>query len=138
MTLGEYIKRYRERMGLSQRAFSQKCDVSHSYIGFLEKGENPTTKEPIKPSLVNLHKIANAMEIRLDELLDAVDDMVVKLDCGDEVPGSRVKNVLSKEADGMEAFLIHIYRDMKPDGQQRLIEQATLLYSAYKKDEVQI
>lgn len=137
MKLGEYIKRYRMRMGLSQRAFSQKCNVSHSYIGFLEKGENPTTKEPIKPSLAKLHKIANAMGIRLDELLDAVDDMVVELDCGDEVPGSRVKKVLSKEADGLEEYLLHVYRDMKPDGQQRLIEQATLLHSVYKKEEVQ-
>lgn len=137
MTLGEYIKAYRTRMGLSQRAFSQRCNVSHAYIGFLEKGVNPSTGKPINPTLVQLHNIADAMEIRLDELLDSVDDMIVKLDSGDEIQGSRVQKVLEKEAEGMEAFLLHIYRDLKPEGQQRLIEQATMLYGVYKKEEVQ-
>lgn len=135
MTLGEYLKNYRKRMGLSQRAFAQKCGVSHAYIGFLESGTNPSTGEPIKPSLVNLHKIAHAMEIRLEEMLSAVDDMAVTLDNGETVPGERIERALSREADNMEAFLVQLYRDMKPDGQQRLIEQATMLYNVYKKEE---
>jgi transcriptional regulator with XRE-family HTH domain len=138
MTLGEYIKAYRTRMGLSQRSFSQKCKVSHAYIGFLEKGVNPSTGKPINPTLVQLHNIAYAMGIRLDELLDAVDDMVVKLDTGDEVPGDRVQKVLKKEAEGTEFLLLQIYRELKPEGQQRLIEQATMLYGVYKKDGVMI
>lgn len=136
MTLGEYLKNYRDRMKLSQRAFAQRCDVSHAYIGFLESGVNPSTGEPIKPSLVNLHKIAKGMEIRLEELLAAVDDMAVTLDNGETIPGERIERTLTREAEGMEDFLIHLYRDMKPDGQQRLIEQATMLYGKYKKEEI--
>ena len=136
MTLGEYLKDYRKRMKLSQRALALKCDVSHSYIGFLESGINPTTKEPIKPSLVNLHKLANGMGIRLDELLASVDDMAVTLDNGEAIPGERIERTLTREAEGMEDFLLHLYRDMKPDGQQRLIEQATMLYGKYKKEEI--
>lgn len=134
MTLGEYLKEYRKRMQLSQRALAMKCSVSHAYIGFLEKGVNPTTGEPLKPSLVNLHKIANGMGIRLDELLSAVDDMIITLDSGEPVPGERIANALEAEADALETFLLTVYRDMKPEGQQRLIEQATMLYEKYRKE----
>lgn len=135
MTLGDYLKNYRERMKLSQRAFALKCNVSHAYIGFLESGVNPTTKEPIKPSLVNLHKIANGMGIRLEELLASVDDMAVTLDGGESIPGEQIERTLSKEASTVEEYLLRVYRDMNPDGQQRLIEQATMLYEKYKKEE---
>ena len=136
MTLGEFLKNYRKRMSLSQRDLAMRCNVSHSYIGFLESGKNPSTGEPIKPSLVNLHKIANGMEIRLDELLSSIDDMTVTLDTGDTIPSDRIEHVLSKEQDDLESFLVLLFRDMKPDGRQRLLEQATMLYDKYKKEDV--
>lgn len=137
MTLGEYLKEYRKRMRMSQRSLAQKCAVSHAYIGFLEKGINPSTGEPIKPSLVNLHKIANGMEIRLEELLSSIDDMTVTLDNGEAVPGEQIEKALESEVDAIETFLLTVYRDMIPEGQQRLIELATMLYGKYKKEEAE-
>lgn len=134
MTLGEYLKNYRKRMGLSQRAFAQRCNVSHAYIGFLESGVNPTTGEPIKPSLANLHKIANAMEIRLDELISAVDEMTVTLDVGETTQSKTLGETLSQEEESIEMAMIQMYRGMKPDGRQRLVEQAVMLYEKYKKE----
>jgi transcriptional regulator with XRE-family HTH domain len=135
MTLGKYLKEYRKRMQLSQRALAVRCNVSHAYIGFLEKGVNPATGEPLKPSLANLHKIANGMGVRLDELLSAVDDMIITLDSGESVPGEQVEKALETEADTLENFLLMVYRDMNPDGQQRLNEQAAMLYEKYRKEE---
>lgn len=133
MTLGEYLKSYRKRMGLSQRAFAQKCNVSHAYIGFLEKGVNPSTGEPIKPTLNNLHKIANGMEVPLDDIISLVDSVI--LDTGDPIESDQIERVLIREQDSLENYLIQLYRDMKPDGKQRLLEQAAILYEKYKKED---
>ena len=50
MTLGEYVKAYREEHGLSQRGFAKLVGLSNTYISYLEKesnyrglGNNPTT-----------------------------------------------------------------------------------------------
>ena len=51
MTLGEYIKRYRKEHDLSQRQFAAQCGLSNGYISMLERGENPKTHKPIKPTL---------------------------------------------------------------------------------------
>ena len=49
MTLGEYVKSYREEHGLSQRGFARLTGLSNTYISYLEKesnyrglGNNPT------------------------------------------------------------------------------------------------
>ena len=69
MTLVEIIKQYRQEHGLSQRQFAAQCGVSNGYISMLERGENPKTGEPIRPSLVQLRRIAKGMGMTLDELL---------------------------------------------------------------------
>lgn len=82
MTLGEYIKAYRDRQFLSQRQFADKAGVSNGYISMLEKGVNPKTGEPITPSMPALFKIATAMGITVSELCANVDDMAVELSGG--------------------------------------------------------
>lgn len=59
MKIGEYIKEYRERMGLSQRKFAAQCDLSNAFINMLEKDENPKTGKPIELSIGKYKKIAN-------------------------------------------------------------------------------
>ncbi len=134
MTLSEYIKQYRKRLGISQRTFAQRCNVSHAYIGFLEKGVNPSTGEPIKPSLRNLYRIAKGMDIRLDELLSSIDDMTVMLEGGESVPTNQLWRTSSSETKSIEDYLLTVYRGMDQDGQQRLIEQASMLYEKYRKE----
>ena len=69
MTLVEIIIKYRRDHHLSQRAFAEKCGVSNGYISMLERGANPKTGEPIRPSLEQLRRIAHGMGMTLDELL---------------------------------------------------------------------
>lgn len=40
MTLGEYVKSYREEHGLSQRGFARLTGLSNTYISYLERGTN--------------------------------------------------------------------------------------------------
>ena len=82
MNLSEYISNYIEAHGLSQRAFAARCGVSHGYISFLIRGENPKTGEPITPQLGRLKLIAAGMGMTLEDLFRAVDDLDVDISDG--------------------------------------------------------
>lgn len=84
MPLSEYIKAYRKRHGLSQRQFANICGLSNGYIAMIERELNPSTGEPITPSLAALKKMASGMGITLAALFAAVDDIPV--DMGEDMP----------------------------------------------------
>lgn len=79
MTIGEFIKAYREKNELSQRQFADKSGVSNGYISMLEKNENPKTGQPLSPSMPVLKKIASAMGMTVNDLCSFVDDMAIDL-----------------------------------------------------------
>lgn len=84
MTLGEFIKSYRSEHGLSQRQFASRCGLSNGHISMIERGENPATGEPIKPTLLALKKIATGMGITMMALFSQVEDIPV--DMRTEIP----------------------------------------------------
>lgn len=53
------------------REISKKTDVSHSYLALLEKGIDPRTKKPIKPSVEILKKLAEVYNYSFEVLMDA-------------------------------------------------------------------
>lgn len=79
MTLGEYIKEYRDKHDLSQRQFAMRCNLSNGYISMLENGSNPQTNRPITASLQAIRAIAKAMDTTISELISIVDDMPVDI-----------------------------------------------------------
>lgn len=79
MTLGDFISKYRADHGLSQRKFAEICGLSNGYVSMLERGFNPNTNKPIIPSLVQLKKIADGMNMTVMRLLDEVEDMPIDL-----------------------------------------------------------
>ena len=74
MRLSEAIRDYRKRTNISQRDFSRKCDLSNTYISFLENEKNPKTGRPLIPTLEQYKKIADGMEISVQELFELLDD----------------------------------------------------------------
>ena len=79
MTLGQYVRQYREEHNLSQRKFAEMCGLSNAYISILEEGKSPKTGKDLIPKIDSLMRIANAMGISLDQLLDTIDDMQVDI-----------------------------------------------------------
>lgn len=75
MTLGDFMRKYRDDHNISQRSFAKACGVSNGYISMIEKGINPKTNEPITPTLPMLRAIASGMGLTTHELLTMVDDM---------------------------------------------------------------
>lgn len=59
---GQSVRRLREEVGYSQEKLAERANLSRSYIGEVERGE-------VVPSLLTLGKIAEALELRLSELI---------------------------------------------------------------------
>lgn len=59
---GERVRELRKLKGLSQEALALACDLDRTYIGGVERGERNI-------SLINIHKIANALSVPPSELL---------------------------------------------------------------------
>ena len=59
---GSNVKAYRQRIGLSQEAFAEKCGMHRTYISAIECFRRSI-------SLENIQKIADALEIEPYQLL---------------------------------------------------------------------
>lgn len=79
MTLGEYIKAYREEHGESQRSFAIRCGLSNTNISFLERGLNPNTGKPIAPDVLTLQKLAKAMGVSVQDIISSTDSFLIDL-----------------------------------------------------------
>jgi len=62
-SIGERVKRLRERRGWSQRMLGMKATTSGSYISQLEGGLLP------RPGMDQLRRIALALEVTLEEVI---------------------------------------------------------------------
>ena len=60
---GERVREIRKEKGLSQEELAHKADLHRTYIGMIERAEKNLT-------LVNIEKIANALEVKINHLFD--------------------------------------------------------------------
>jgi transcriptional regulator with XRE-family HTH domain len=72
MTSGERIKKFRERLGLSQSEFARRLNYSRAFIHQLEKGIR-------NPGLSVLQKISETFNVPLSELIGEKDKFVITL-----------------------------------------------------------
>lgn len=61
---GARIRELRKQKGLSQETLALVCELDRTYIGGVERGERNI-------SLVNIHKIATALDVPVMDLFDA-------------------------------------------------------------------
>jgi transcriptional regulator with XRE-family HTH domain len=62
-TIGENIKRYRNKLGISQDALSKKADLAFHTIAKIEAGATPN------PTIETVKKIADALGVSVDDLI---------------------------------------------------------------------
>lgn len=60
---GEHLRALRKARGYSQESFALKAGLDRSYIGGVERGDRNI-------SLVNICKVADALEVSPPELMD--------------------------------------------------------------------
>jgi len=63
--VGKRIKEIREQKNISQKDLSFSADIDRSYIASVESGQRNI-------SIVNLEKIANALDVTLSELFKGI------------------------------------------------------------------
>lgn len=63
IAFGDKVRELRKEKGLSQEELSFKADLHRTYIGMIERAEKNIT-------LVNIEKIAKALDVTLKDLLD--------------------------------------------------------------------
>ena len=73
--LSDIIKSFRTKHGLSQEDLALRCGLSKAYIGVLERGYDPNTLEPTKPSIGTYEKLALGMGMSQEELMFRVEDL---------------------------------------------------------------
>ena len=61
--IGLRIRQLRQEQNLSQEAFADVCELDRTYISSIEKGRRNV-------SIINLEKIANALNINLSTLFN--------------------------------------------------------------------
>ena len=89
MKVGEWLKLYREQHNLSMQALADLCVFSKAYINVLEKGVNPTTGQPISPTMQTFEKIARGTKTDVDTLLKILDGdqpITVNAPASDDLP----------------------------------------------------
>lgn len=67
MTIGERIKKKRNEKDLSLRELASKVDLSASFLSQIEQGK-------ASPSIENLKKIANYLEVKVSYLIEEEDE----------------------------------------------------------------
>ena len=127
MKLSELIINYRKRMNISQREFSRKCDLSNTYISFLENENNPKTGKPIIPTLEQYKKLAGGMGITVQELFELLDrDAPVDIGPSNSVP---VDTDIPKSDD--IRLLIRGLNRLSPDQVSQAINVMKAMFNQY-------
>ena len=62
---GKVLRERRRKLGVSQEAFADLCELDRTYVGGIERGERNV-------ALVNIEKLARALKISLSELFRGV------------------------------------------------------------------
>jgi transcriptional regulator with XRE-family HTH domain len=62
---GKAVRQRRHKLGVSQEAFADMCQLDRTYIGGIERGER-------NAALVNIEKIAKTLKLTLAELFRGV------------------------------------------------------------------
>ena len=64
--LGNNLKKYRQKLGVSQEALAERCGLHRTYVGAVERGERNV-------SLLNIVSIARALKVLPSKLLEGVE-----------------------------------------------------------------
>ena len=62
---GKAVRQRRHKLGVSQEAFADMCELDRTYIGGIERGERNV-------ALVNIEKIAKTLRLTIGELFRGV------------------------------------------------------------------
>ena len=90
--LAKNMKRYREILGISQRELAKRIGCSTTFIGNIEINKR-------FPSVENLNKITNALEVAVSDLFAEQEPESMKMMASREEMKSKLEQLMSKAID---------------------------------------
>lgn len=143
MTLGDCVKEYREYHKLSQRQFAEMCELSNAYISILEKNLNPKTGEAPVPTVGVYKKIANAMGISTQSLMEKANESSVSLGfkMAFDIPAMPfhpdVINMVEQRIEDLnnakEKEILSLFASMTDTDKEKLLDYARFIVDSYKR-----
>ncbi len=77
--IGARVRHLRQKRGLSQEAFAERCDIHRTYIGAIERGEKMMT-------ISTASKLASALGLSLAQLFDGLETPARLPSAHDDMP----------------------------------------------------
>lgn len=81
MEIGKVVREYRYEHDLTMQQFADLAGLSKGYISMLERGRHPQNNREIVPSIETVHRLAIAMDMSIDALLQICNGQQI------EIPG---------------------------------------------------
>ena len=132
MKIGEYIRRYRESAGMSQREFAKVCDLSNAYISMIEQGVDPKTGKEIIPKIESCHKLARAMGMTVENFYRLLNDKDATF--SPEVIGN-YHGYINRKSVEQEANMLTDYRNLNVKGKMLAAKYIKMLLEDYRKED---
>lgn len=110
MTIGEYIKHYREDHGISQRHFAEISGLSNSYISMLEQNQNSKNGKPIRPTLESIKAIADATGVTREALIRQLDDIEVTDIINDDIMEAQIVSLVRQLPAELKLSVLRLLR----------------------------
>lgn len=143
MTLGDCVKEYREYHKLSQRQFAEMCELSNAYISILEKNLNPKTGEPPVPTVGVYKKIASAMGVSMQSLMEKANESSVSLGfkMAFDMPAmpfhpdviDMVSQRIEETKNYKENEILSLFAAMTDTDKDKLLDYARFIVDSYKR-----
>lgn len=128
--IGEKIKEVRKRQGLTQRELAEKMGTTQQNLAQYESGKR-------YPKLVTIEKIASALKVPLNTLLDGnwqpyTKEITDSLDTVTEA----IEQVTALGDDMMQDKIIENFNKVSPEGKQKIFEYSQDISEnpKYRKD----
>lgn len=67
--VGEVIAEFRKKKGISQEVISGLADIGRTHLSAIERGER-------KPTLETLYKIANALNVKMSDIIIEIEKRI--------------------------------------------------------------
>lgn len=68
VALGDAVREFRSRRGISQEALAELSEMHRTYLGGIERGRR-------NPSYANILKIADALDVRTSDLIRRAEEL---------------------------------------------------------------
>lgn len=119
MTLGNVISEFRNLNNLTMEEFSKSAGLSKSYISMLERNRDPRGN-PINPSMDVIDKVATAIGVDLDTLVQTIDQDVV-VNSTPHKSSSEWIDELNADSEAKWKFFKYCYEHASKEDRERVL-----------------